>query len=86
MRINRRQFGTVLAGAPLSMALRASPRHVETRVNGVVFGVETFSFHAPAFYERSGYTVFGRLAGFSGGHVCLYLRKDLAAGRGGGSA
>ena len=59
----------------------------EARGRGCRFAyVETFSFHAPAFYERSGYTVFGRLAGFSGGHVCLYLRKDLAAGRGGGSA
>lgn len=45
MRINRRKFGTMLATAPLSMALRPAPSHVETRVNGVVFGVETFSFH-----------------------------------------
>jgi ribosomal protein S18 acetylase RimI-like enzyme len=39
--------------------------------------VETYSFHAPSFYERHGYTIFGRLAGFSGGHTCYYLRKDL---------
>src|SRR5690349_24948645 len=45
MRINRRQFGTLVAAAPLSMATRQAPPHVETRVGGVVFGVETFSFH-----------------------------------------
>jgi ribosomal protein S18 acetylase RimI-like enzyme len=39
--------------------------------------VETYTFHAPAFYERHGYKVFGCLAGFSGGHSCLFLRKDL---------
>ena len=45
MRMNRREFGTLVAAAPLSMAIRQGPRHLETRVNGVVFGVETFSFH-----------------------------------------
>jgi hypothetical protein len=45
MRINRRQFATLLAGPPLSMAFRQATPHAETRVNGVVFGVETFSFH-----------------------------------------
>lgn len=42
--------------------------------------VETYSFHAPAFYEWHGYTIFGRLTGFSGGHTCFYLRKDLKPG------
>ena len=45
MRMNRRQFGTLVAGVPLSSAFQARTSHVETRVNGVVFGVETFSFH-----------------------------------------
>ena len=39
--------------------------------------VESYSFHAPAFYERHGYRIFGRLSGFSGGHTCFYLCKDL---------
>ena len=62
MRVNRRQFGTMLAAAPLSMALRA-PSHVETRVNGVVFGVETFSFHdlPPAGDPRLIPTIIGNL-------------------------
>jgi ribosomal protein S18 acetylase RimI-like enzyme len=50
----------------------------EARGRGCRFAhVETYSFHAPAFYERHGYTIFGRLLGFSGGHTCFYFRKDL---------
>ena len=65
MRINRRKFGTMLATAPLSMALRPAPSHVETRVNGVVFGVETFSFHdlPPAGDPRLIPTILSNLAG-----------------------
>ena len=45
MRMNRRQFGTLVAGVPLARAFQATAPHVETRVNGVQFGLETFSFH-----------------------------------------
>ena len=42
--------------------------------------VDTFSFQAPGFYRRIGYTEFGRLAGFSGRYERHYLHKALVAG------
>lgn len=51
---------------------------LEARARGCRLShVETYSFHAPAFYERHGYAIFGRLPGFSGGHTCFYLSKPL---------
>jgi ribosomal protein S18 acetylase RimI-like enzyme len=43
--------------------------------------LETFSFNAPAFYERNGYRVFGRLSGFSNGHTLFFMSKDLESKR-----
>jgi ribosomal protein S18 acetylase RimI-like enzyme len=39
--------------------------------------VDTFSFHAPDFYRRLGYEVFGVLAGYKSGHVRYFLKKAL---------
>lgn len=45
MIISRRDFGRLLSGIPLAlMAVRPANAQVTT-VNGVVFGIETFSFH-----------------------------------------
>jgi ribosomal protein S18 acetylase RimI-like enzyme len=41
--------------------------------------VDTFSFQAPAFYERLGYEVFGKLDNFPTGHSRLFLKKALQA-------
>jgi GNAT superfamily N-acetyltransferase len=41
--------------------------------------VDTFSFHAPEFYRRLGYEVFGVLDGYKSGHVRYFLKKSLAA-------
>ena len=39
--------------------------------------LDTFSFQAPAFYEKHGYEIFGELRDFPAGHQRYYMRKDL---------
>lgn len=39
--------------------------------------LDMFSFHAPAFYEKSGYAEFGRLEDFPAGHTRYFLVKTL---------
>ena len=40
--------------------------------------LQTFSFEAPAFYKKLGYTVFAELEDFPPGHSRLFLRKRLS--------
>lgn len=39
--------------------------------------LDTFSFQAPDFYKKLGYTVFGELEDFPAGHSRCFLRKRL---------
>jgi len=39
--------------------------------------LNTFTFEAPAFYEKLGYTIFAELEDFPPGHSRLFLRKTL---------
>lgn len=39
--------------------------------------VDTFSFQAPEFYEKNGYTVFAELPDYPPGHTRYFLRKAL---------
>lgn len=39
--------------------------------------LDTFSFQAPEFYEKLGYTVFGELPDFPAGHRRFFYTKDL---------
>jgi GNAT superfamily N-acetyltransferase len=39
--------------------------------------LDTFSFQAPDFYKRHGYTEFGRLDGFPAGHARIWMMKML---------
>jgi ribosomal protein S18 acetylase RimI-like enzyme len=48
------------------------------RVRGcAIAAVDTFSFQALGFYEKLGYSVFGRLPGFVRGMERFYLNKSL---------
>ncbi|KOG76107.1 GNAT family N-acetyltransferase [Streptomyces varsoviensis] len=42
--------------------------------------VSSFTFQAPGFYERQGYTEFGRNGGLPDGHAKVHLRKTLTNG------
>lgn len=39
--------------------------------------LETFSFQAPGFYQKPGYSEFGRLADYPPGHTRIYYQKPL---------
>ena len=39
--------------------------------------LDTFSFQAPAFYKKLGYTRFGELEDFPAGHSKIFFRKSL---------
>ncbi len=39
--------------------------------------LDTFSFQAPAFYEKLGYQVFGELPNFPTGHTRYYYKKEI---------
>lgn len=39
--------------------------------------LETYSFQAPAFYQKLGYTIFGQIDDFPQGHTSYFLRKML---------
>jgi ribosomal protein S18 acetylase RimI-like enzyme len=44
--------------------------------------VDTFTFQAVPFYERLGYSVFGRLEGYPAGHARVFLVKRHLSGGG----
>ena len=48
-------------------------RHGSTNVY-----LNTFSFEAPEFYKKLGYTVFAELEDFPPGHKRMFLRKQLS--------
>jgi ribosomal protein S18 acetylase RimI-like enzyme len=41
--------------------------------------LDTFSFQAPGFYEKSGYTLFGELSHYPPGHRRYFFRKTLSS-------
>lgn len=61
-----------------SAMMRAAEDEARARGCTAVF-LDTFSFQAPGFYKKLGYSEFGRLAGFPGTHERYYLTKALHA-------
>ncbi len=61
-------YGSRLLAAAEDGAVRRGCRHAF---------LDTFSFRAPTFYQRHGYTVFGELPDFRPGHRRIYLTKRL---------
>ncbi len=50
----------------------------EGRKNGAKHAfLDTFSFQAPEFYKRRGYTLFGELADFPPGHRRYFFTREL---------
>jgi ribosomal protein S18 acetylase RimI-like enzyme len=61
-----------------SRLLQAAERYaIERGCRGAFLG--SFSFQAPAFYQKQGYEVFGVLEDHPPGHRMFLLRKRLAA-------
>lgn len=59
-----------------SKIMRAAEKEARKRgVNNVY--VDSFSFQAPAFYEKQGFREFGRLEGFPAGHSRSWLTKAI---------
>ena len=61
-------FGKKLLGAAEDEARKRGVKNVY---------LDTFSFQAPAFYEKLGYRVFGRLNDYPPGHFRAWLTKAL---------
>lgn len=72
--------------------LAVHPEHKQARLGGTLLAaaeqyardrdcrhsyLDTFSFQAPDFYKKQGYTVFGTLQDFPAGASRIYLTKDL---------
>ncbi|HUL06906.1 MAG TPA: GNAT family N-acetyltransferase [Candidatus Acidoferrum sp.] len=61
--------------------LQAAERYaLERGCHGAFLG--SFSFQAPAFYQKQGYQVFGVLDDHPPGHKLFFLKKALRAGPG----
>ncbi|MBE9098283.1 GNAT family N-acetyltransferase [Vacuolonema iberomarrocanum] len=61
-------FGDVLLSTAEQEAMKRGCRHAY---------LDTFSFQAPAFYQKHGYVVFGELSDFPSGCSRFFLKKDL---------
>jgi ribosomal protein S18 acetylase RimI-like enzyme len=56
--------------------VRAAEQEAVTRACRAAW-VDSYSFQAPGFYQRLGYTVFGTLDGYPTGHHRYFLRRTL---------
>jgi GNAT superfamily N-acetyltransferase len=65
----------VLRGEGLGAALMVEAEELAARRGCVGAWLTTFSFQAQGFYERLGYSVFGRLEDSPAGNERIFLRK-----------
>ena len=67
-----------LRGQGLGQRLLLAAEQVALRRGCTQVLLDTHDFQAPGFYQRLGYTIFGRFEGIGGRHTRYYLRKMLS--------
>lgn len=68
-----------LRGCGMGSAMVATAEREAIKRGCIGAFVDTASFQAPGFYQRLGYTLYGRLPDFPPGHERLYFRKLFGA-------
>ena len=66
-----------LRGRGLGLRLLREAERIAVQRGCTQAETDTFDFQAPGFYEKAGYTVFGKLEGIGGRFTRYYVRKDL---------
>lgn len=66
-----------LRGQGLGQQLLAQMEAAGRSLGARLAMLETFSFQAPAFYQRCGYETFGVIEGYDRQHAKHFMRKDL---------
>ncbi|WP_085718992.1 N-acetyltransferase [Pseudomonas sp. B28(2017)] len=66
-----------MRGQGIGERLMRMAEEVAQKKHCIGIWLETFSFQAPGFYQRLGYSEFGRLADYPPGHTRFYFQKSL---------
>ncbi|WP_283188609.1 GNAT family N-acetyltransferase [Pseudomonas sp. PMCC200344] len=66
-----------IRGQGIGERLMRMAEDIAQKKNCTGIWLETFSFQAPGFYQKLGYSEFGRLADYPPGHTRLYYQKSL---------
>jgi ribosomal protein S18 acetylase RimI-like enzyme len=69
-----------LRGHGYGLRLLQEAERIAAQRGCILAETDSFSFQAPGFYQKAGYTVFGKLEGIGGRFTRYYLRKELAPG------
>ena len=67
-----------MRGQSIGERLMRMAEEVAQKKNCTGIWLETFSFQAPGFYQKLGYSEFGRLAAYPPGRTRLYYQKSLS--------
>ncbi len=67
-----------LRGTGIGQQLMEQAEHVAREADCVGIWLDTFSFQAPGFYNKLGYTEFGAIADYPPGHTRHFLHKLLS--------
>ena len=66
-----------MRGQGIGEQLMRMAEDIAQKKNCIGIWLETFSFQAPGFYRKLGYSEFGHLADYPPGHTRLYYQKTL---------
>ena len=66
-----------MRGQGIGERLMRMAEEVAQKKHCIGIWLETFSFQAPGFYRKLGYSEFGRLADYPPGHTRFYYQKSL---------